>query len=56
MSPGNRIDGAVVDLTDSQFSGPVSYDDETANREDAMECVLGSEYKTLCASLLVHLK
>ena len=52
----NRIDGVVVDLTDSQFSTPVSYDDEPASREAAMQCVLDSEYEALQAALLVHLK
>ena len=52
----NRIDGVVVDLTDSQFSAPVSYDDEMASREDAMECVQTGEYETLRAELLAHLK
>jgi len=51
----NRIDGVVVDLTDSQFSAPVSYNDEPASREDAMQCVLDSEYETLRAALLIHL-
>lgn len=52
----NRIDGVVVDLTDSQFSAPVSYDDEVASRADAMGCVLDSEYETLRAALLARLK
>jgi hypothetical protein len=52
----NRIDGVVVDLTDSQFSAPVSYDDELASRADAMQCVLDSEYETLRAALLACLK
>lgn len=52
----NRIDGVAVDLTDSQFSAPVSYADEPASREDAMQCVLESEYETLRAALLAQLK
>ncbi|MEM7634924.1 MAG: hypothetical protein AAF299_10215 [Pseudomonadota bacterium] len=52
----NRIDGTVVDLTDSQFPAPVSYDDELASRADAMQCVLDSEYSVLRAALLAHLK
>lgn len=51
----NRIAGAVVDLTDSQFSEPVIYDDESASREDAMSCVLNSEYEELRQALLDHL-
>lgn len=42
-----RIEGGVVDLTDSQFSEPVIYDDELASQEDAMGCVLNSEYEEL---------
>jgi hypothetical protein len=52
----NRIDGVVADLTDSQFSAPVSYDDELASRADAMQCVLDSEYETLRAALLARFK
>ncbi|MEM9473597.1 MAG: hypothetical protein AAGA00_16705 [Pseudomonadota bacterium] len=52
----NRIDGVVVDLTDGQFSAPVTYDDEPASREEAMQCVLASEYDTLRAALLARLK
>lgn len=52
----NRVDGVVVDLTDSQFSAPVSYDDEVASRADAMGCVLDSEYEILRAALLARLK
>jgi hypothetical protein len=52
----NRIDGVVVDLTDSQFSAPIGYDDVMASREDAMQCVLDSEYETLHAALLLRLK
>ena len=52
----NRVHGAVVDLTDSQFSSPVTYEDEPASREEAMLCVKASEYEVLRASLLAHLK
>ncbi len=52
----NRIDGVGVDLTDGQFSAPVSYDDELASRADAMQYVLDSEYETLRAALLARLK
>lgn len=52
----NRIDDVVVDLTDSQFSAPIRYEDKVASRADAMECVLDSEYETLRAALLAHLK
>jgi len=51
----NRIDGRVVDLTDGQFNKPVSYDDEAASREDAMACVLQSEYDKLRSCLLERL-
>ena len=52
----NRIDGGIFDLTDSQFSEPVHYEDDPASREEAMECVQYNEYETLHASLLAHLK
>ncbi len=52
----NRIDGVVVDLTEGQFSAPVQYDDEEAGRDEAMQCVLESEYETLRTSLLAHLR
>jgi len=48
----NRIDGVVVDLTDGQFSEPIDYDDELASREEAMICVLDSEYAILRKSLV----
>ncbi len=47
----NRIAGRIVDLTDSQFSEPVIYDDEIAGREEAMSCVLKSEYDVLRQAL-----
>ncbi len=47
----NRIDGVAVDLTDDQFHEPIGYDVEVASREEAMGCVLDSEYETLRASL-----
>lgn len=52
----NRIDDVVVDLTEGQFSAPISYDDEPTSRGDAMECVQTGEYEELRAVLLVHLK
>ena len=52
----NAIDGQPVDLTDSQFREPVSYDNEVATRDDAMACVRPTEYEILKASLLAQLK
>lgn len=52
----NRVDGAVVDLTDGQFSAPVTYADEPASREEAMQCVKSSEYEVLRTPLLARLK
>ncbi len=50
----NRINRKAVDFTDSQFPEPVRYDDELATREDAMQCVLDSEYETLRRRLLAN--
>lgn len=47
----NRIDGRVVDLTDSQFTAPIAYDDASASRDEAMACVQETEYQTLLAGL-----
>ena len=52
----NRVNGDVVDLTDGQFSSPVSYQNEPASREEAMQCVKASEYEVLRTSLLAHLE
>ncbi|MCR9213095.1 MAG: hypothetical protein NXI13_05215 [Proteobacteria bacterium] len=52
----NRIDGVVVDLTDEQFDKPIPYDDAISNREEAMECVLDSEYEILLDALSQNLK
>ena len=48
----NRINGKAVDFTDSQFPEPVQYENELATREDAMQCVLDSEYKKLRETLV----
>ena len=47
----NRVAGRVVDLTDSQFTSPITYDDAPATRTEAMACVRGSEYAVLRAAL-----
>lgn len=52
----NRIDGVVVDLTDEQFDKPIPYDDALSTREEAMGCVLQSEYEILQAALARNLK
>ena len=55
----NQIDGKRYDLTDSQFfrpgarfSAPESYDDETSNRDAAMEGIPQREYDALKEALL----
>lgn len=47
----NRIDGRVVDLTDSQFTEPIPYDDAPASRDAAMACVREAEYATLLSGI-----
>lgn len=47
----NRVDGRVVDLTDSQFATPIRYDDAPASRDAAMVCVRESEYEALRAGV-----
>ena len=43
----NEIDGRIVDLTESQFSGPVDYSDEPAATAEAQRDCSADEYVEL---------
>jgi hypothetical protein len=47
----NWIDGQRLDLTQSQFSAPIAYDDLPATREDAMADTSQAQYEALLQAL-----
>ncbi|MEN0041740.1 MAG: hypothetical protein AAF764_10465 [Pseudomonadota bacterium] len=51
----NHIGGRRIDLTDSQFDGPIPYDDEPTNSKAAMAFVTDDEYRILKQELASHL-
>ena len=51
----NRIDGRPVDLTDSQFSQPIIYNNEPSSREQALAGIPVREYQSLKAAFLQNL-
>ena len=46
----NRIDGARIDLTASQFEGPIGYLDIASNRDEALAGTSMAKYESLRAS------
>ena len=47
----NRIDGARVDYTESQFDEPIEYADEPSNRGEAFADTNGAQYGYLQAAV-----
>ena len=43
----NRIDGERIDFTNSQFNGPISYDDAASNRQEAFADTNDAQYAAL---------
>lgn len=51
----NRVDGRVVDVTDSQFDAPIAYDDTPSSRDAALDGIPEREYGALWTALLAKL-
>lgn len=47
----NQIDGRRVDLTSSQFEGPIAYEDLPASRDDAFSDTTSNQYQALRRAL-----
>ena len=52
----NRIDGERIDLTESQFEGPVTYLDVGSDRSEALAGTSASNYEALKTAFSRHLK
>lgn len=51
----NRIDGARIDFTESQFDAPIAYDDLPATREEAFADTNAAQYGYLSAAVAARL-